>query len=594
MGKKITRYTLYGWEYDTSYSPVEIELLAYRDGTPAQHPQSFHMANAWKLLFPEPHYVWNKWTMHRIKIWCGEYAPKGKEEYSTIIGPSSIGKSTDIGACALIDWWSSPRETRTVVCTNVAKTLEDKIWGEIVRLYDAGATVLRRHGHNPGNMNVRQMTLTQERDKNPKAVLKGVAIQRSRSQQDALAKISGAHATYNRIIVDEEQVSPVEIIEKACVNISASGAFKKMGLGNPFSPFDDMCSRIQPIGGWSKFTPEMAGEDGFLCIEGEMGMVYYFDGRKSPGVDDPVKFPFYLGTKRIEENAKRHGVDSAIYWQQMIGWPLGDAVGKTFVTEKDCSIGNVTAEAVWTDAPVVCASFDPGFSSDGDRGIMCIFKVGRDANGRNVIDFGKKMIHIDVKATSKQSVTDQIAHRVKLELHNHNVDPKNFVMDASSVTFVFADSIEKELGVSGVIMRIKSQEGASELPVSDEDDRVAKEVYANRVSELWGTMGRFIKAGQVRGLHMEIIQELCLRRIDENPNQQKIKAEPKTKMKKRIRRSPDAGDACVYALALVRERLGIYPGKHDDSQAQGQIQEGLGGLMDYDDDVAYKDNPFLV
>lgn len=589
-------FSRYGMEWEPDCSDIEVELVMYARHCSTREQMADHMERAFKLIFPEPDFMWDKWTRHFIDIWCGAHAPDGKHKYFTILGPSSIGKTARVAACALIDWWSRSRQTRTVICTNQANKLADRIWGEMVKLHDIGSKRLLKVGINPGKINAKQMILSCESSKDPRACIKGVAIAKCKNHQDAVGRIIGAHMPFNRIIVDEEHTTPLDVITDACVNMSASGEFKKGGLGNPYSFFDNMCIQCEPVNGWADLSPDDADGDGFLRMENKVGMTYFFDGRKNPGMDDPVKYWFYLTPEKFEETKRSHGEDSEQYWQMRIGWPLGERSGQTVITEKECLKFHVTAEPVWKEPPLPCATFDPGFSNGGDRGIYYNFDVGTDADGRTVLYFRKKSVQIKVNVSDREKmVSDQISDRVKLELHNAKVPNDRFVMDASSVTLTLADAVQKAIGEDVKMLRIDNAAAASDRRVSEMDPRIAKDVYSNRVTELWMIAAEFIKADMIRGLTPEAVNQLCSRRRDRDKTYKKIKVEDKREMKKRIGRSPDDGDAVAMACALVRERMGILPGVATVVSAIEDESDGKGLMgMDYNEDAAYSENPFLV
>lgn len=605
----------YGMKVPAHKNALDIELMAYlqagaAERTGAVKPEgmgmaSEHLIRAWKMDLPEPSYRWNVWSEYRAKLWCGDYAPKGKKNYITILGPSSTGKSTDLAILARLDWRADPLNTRTAVCSTTLSMLDERIWGEVVRTHNNS-----KYPH--GKLKAR--IITDENVKDPISGIKGIAVRQYSNHQDALGKIVGAHLARNVIIVDEKQSMPAKLIADAYVNLSGSGEFKAIEMGNPFNHFDPLCAPAEPVKGWKSVDPDNPDpanfivcdvENGVLIWETRRGVAAFFDGRKSPGMKDPERYPFYLTQAKHDETLMQYGPDSVQYRQQRVGFPLGEQVGKYVVTENECINGHVTSSAIWKDKPLTCACFDPAFATDGDRGIYFVFDVGVDVNDRTLIDFRGKYTNIGVDARKKMSVSDQIAQRIKLENDKEKVPIERFSQDATAMTAGYADAVEKMLrgeNGTGSILRIKFQESASDKPVSERDQTPANVAYTNRVTELWMTAAEFIKADQIRGLPADAITELCSRRLEDKPQYlKKPKVESKRDMKTRMGFSPDIADSIVVGLALVRERLGIYPGIPGPSD--GKIENaGTSEWMrefDTNPDTAYRDsdfdiNPFLL
>jgi hypothetical protein len=109
---------------------------------------------------------------------------------------------------------------------------------------------------------------------------------------------------------------------------------------------------------------------------------------------------------------------------------------------------------------------------------------------------------------------------------------------------------------------------ATESPVSVEDTRPAKQVYANRVTQLWGQIKVVVMAGRMRGMDDQTARELCAR-IYTLRNERTL-LESKKDLKKRTKgNSPDRADA----LALLTELFVSQNGIGDASASQEQNSE---------------------
>jgi hypothetical protein len=83
--------------------------------------------------------------------------------------------------------------------------------------------------------------------------------------------------------------------------------------------------------------------------------------------------------------------------------------------------------------------------------------------------------------------------------------------------------------------------------------QTCKEHYSKFVTELWFSTVYAIKAGQVRGLTEDVIDDGCMRQWDIVAGN-KIEIEPKIKMKERTGQSPDLYDWCAIVMEGARRR----------------------------------------
>lgn len=85
--------------------------------------------------------------------------------------------------------------------------------------------------------------------------------------------------------------------------------------------------------------------------------------------------------------------------------------------------------------------------------------------------------------------------------------------------------------------------------------KLCDEHYSKLVTEFWYSLRISIEADQIRGLHEDVMNELCMREWS-RVTDSKIEAESKLDMKLRIRKSPDLGDWAAIILEGAR-RLGF-------------------------------------
>ena len=105
-------------------------------------------------------------------------------------------------------------------------------------------------------------------------------------------------------------------------------------------------------------------------------------------------------------------------------------------------------------------------------------------------------------------------------------------------------------------MRVSFGGSATDQVISMEDARPAKQVYANRVTQLWGQIKTIIMAGRMRGLDDLTARELCARIY--TLKNEKTLLESKRDLKKRTKgKSPDRADALALLCELFVYQNGL-------------------------------------
>jgi hypothetical protein len=151
----------------------------------------------------------------------------------------------------------------------------------------------------------------------------------------------------------------------------------------------------------------------------------------------------------------------------------------------------------------------------------------------------------------------QIARAFKKESVGRGVTPRHAGVDVSGSP-AFGDIVAREW--SPDVFRSQFG-GKSTMSRVGEDRAMAKDRYANRVTELWFEARNYMEFGQVRGIEPDLARELTARRYTTGATAGSLDAtvaiEPKKKMKGRTGASPDIADAFLVLFDLCRTRLGF-------------------------------------
>jgi hypothetical protein len=168
--------------------------------------------------------------------------------------------------------------------------------------------------------------------------------------------------------------------------------------------------------------------------------------------------------------------------------------------------------------------------------------------------------YIELKENSSlrdQPRNYQIAALLKQECEKYGVLPKHVAVDATGAGDPLCDIIATVW--SPAILRVKFSERPSSMPVSKTSRIKADEAYGNRVSELWYVGREFLRAGQIRGVTLDLARELVARQY-RTAERGKIYVESKKDMKTRFGKSPDIADAAFLMLDVCRQRTGAIAG----------------------------------
>ena len=537
----------YGLIFPDGINVPSLELKCYREYenlskvSALMLPKWQHLLNAITALWPETFsngkrgIVPNKWLTKCCQAWCAN-------NFLTVWGPTSSGKSKHLGAIILAHWLSAPDKTTCIVCSTTVDMLEKRVFGYIIGLHSM------YEGNLPGTYlkTKRSIVLGDEQSING---IFGIAVQRG-TVKEALGNMVGIHNEYNVLFIDEMQATREAAVE-AHVNLSTGREAKFAGAGNPESRLDPLGMYSEPTDGWNSITPD--SEE----WKTRFGYCIRFDGTKSPGIDNPERYFFFLQKKQIERIVETKGPDSPVYWSQIRGFIPPEGLERTLFTETLITKFHAMEKAVWVDSFSVAAGIDPSYAAGGDRCVIKPFKYGIFSdNGLPGVEFlPSEEVHIQL--SSGEPVVFQLANDIQIRLQKYGIMPDSIGMDTTGVQGMLADVIEKQW--ANGIHRVNFGGKPTDLKFSVRDERKAREACKNRVTELWFNLAELIAYDQVRGLDIITVKELCRRRL--SSKDLKINwIESKVEMKARTGESPDNADAAVTGIAFLRERLGWIPG----------------------------------
>lgn len=519
-----------------------------------------HLKRLILALFPERDpfgrrvYVWHPWMDRRIQSWCDN-------KIITWWGPAASAKSTDAAMIALVDWYADPANTTTIICSTTLKMLRRRIFAEVVRFHKT-LCLLSPNRPPPGNY-VRSKDqflfdpTSDDDQQSDRAGIFGFAIQQGDKKQ-AKDDIIGQHNQRVRIIIDEAQHPDMEVAFDARSNL-AKGAedFKLLGFGNPDSRLTPIGRYSEPKAGWDSIS------DALESWETKLGVCHYFDGLKSPAMQDPIRYSFLIKKQDVDDEIEDSGMNSPDYWQFARGFVRPEGTISQIISDTFALKTKMREEPQWIGGFEVGAGFDPSFSSGGDRRVLVPFQFGETTDQIMTLAFLKPIdIHVDMTQLYDKTFSRQMSEKVIGICQSLGVKKNHFGMDSTGAQMALADFIDEMWDEAGAIYRCEFGGKPSEDQATESDTRKASEVYANRVSELWFNMVAFAKSNQIRRIPIQALKEFTIREILSSDKLKlrttKRQVETKTSMKERTGgRSPDEADACCVCIDTARARMGL-------------------------------------
>lgn len=538
-----------------------------------------HLLRACRALFTPAEFSISPWTEEHAYDWT-------HEQFCITWGAASTSKSNDYGCLSVLDWIVDPTKTVIIMASTSKEMLKLRSYEAVVRYF----SLLKRNKLGfviPGKVSRTTTAILNEDDgdddggsETAKASIRGVAVKEG-SEDDARARLQGAHLPYVRLILDE-MANMKRAAVQARVNLSVGAKdFRFFGLANPES-FNDLSAEFsEPIDGWGSVTVDSTEWRSIY------GKVRHHDGMKSPSILIPggeEKWPYLIKQSDIDRIVREaHGnKDDRQVWTMVRGFPASQMVlGAPLTWELVNSLHMTETEIVRLASPnddrnlVRVAGLDPAFTSGGDSCVLQFGELVRLKQGLVVLLLGDT-IHVPVEASSKIPVTYQIASAVYREMTARQVPFENLAVDDSGTQSV-ADVLSVEFQVPN-IMRVNNAARASELPVTKTQARTNQEAYINLGTEIWMLAVNYGLSGQLRGLSSTAAQQFCTR-ILESVGTGRKRIEPKKEYKKRCKGgSPDEGDAVALTAFAARSRTFFLPGDLQFNTAKETYQPGIFGL----------------
>lgn len=381
-----------------------------------------------------------------------------------------------------------------------------------------------------------------------------VAGERKR-EREAVAKLMGMKNWRVILIADEHSELSPAINEAAYGNLASNIHFQFIGIANPASYYDAFGEFTEPKSGWTSIHQE--SEE----WQTKYGHCIRFDGTKSPNIllgED--KYPWMITHEKLKAYEERLGPNSASFWRMVRGFwcPVGTE-GTVFTESEIVAYGGskgvgIADDVAWAGAPTNFSCLDPSFTNGGDDTVAYFGRYGMTTGGKNILLLTEQhVLQEDLRMKDKPR-SHQIVDQWKALCFEREVAPANAGYDATGGGIPFGDVVATVW--SNKVRGIQFGGKATDRPMSENDDTPANKRCANRVTEIWHAGAAMLRNGQLRGVTNTLARGLCERRVVNSKRDGNIilQVESKREMKQRLGRSPDAEDAALMLVDMVRER----------------------------------------
>lgn len=520
----------------------------------------YHRKAIIQAIWPEEIFAWHHWSDRMLQSTC-DYKPV------VWLGAGGTSKSTTAAALGLQWWWEAPFESCIRVCSTTKQMLRERVWSEFSRLFfavpkfiefrtDEGELIQRCPVGYLGELIDTELKL-RWRQGDSKHAISGFGVNEG-SVAEAVSNIIGVHTRKMWLMLDELQ-GIREAVDNAKDNMSKNPVFRVLGMGNTDENMKSLLRRAAtPVNGWDSVdtsTAESWETDGGVVAP--KGIALRFDGRKSPAVDNPKKYPFLINQAQIDAHLRKAGDnenDPGFLSQCRAIWPTtglqNTVLDATIIAKFRCH-----ERATWTNGFQKGFCLDPSFTEGGDKRSLHAFKFGliNDNEGeRWVIEFGE-CVNVPVDSSSEIPIHYQIVYFCRDWCINRGGTNDDFALDSSGEGGGLKAIFDIEWGV---VTGIEFGGNPSDTPYDDR--RTAKDVFDRRVSEINLNLRSFVLGNGLRGISKEVADQACTRRTIYKNKKQTV--EKKKEMKTRTGgQSPDDLDSCCVGVAFAMQN-GARPG----------------------------------
>ena len=508
----------------------------------AEHFKRF-VTSIWGRKECEYKFTWNPNCERML-----EYAVKC--QFLGLAGHASSSK-TQFGAMwGIANWLIDPLHTKVFLTSTTLSDSYQRVWSVVERYWQELVKFVGAEEHLPGSL-VSSRGFIRTTLGGVETQLAGLAlIAGDKSQEkESITKI-GFKAEKVILIGDELPLLSHGLYEAVKSNLFSNPKCQMIGIGNPDSPTDAFGKFVEPKDGWSSINENMDG------WETKLGYCLRFDGLKSPNVLAGKEiYPGLLTLEKVNWYREGLGENTKAFWRMVRGYFFPGGSSEVIYSAYELlAVGACDHKvSTWVSRPVRLLFLDPSFSHGGDRAVAAVANYGLAQNpltGKEVktMEF-VEVVNLDENVAAREDKNTQIVELAIALMRKHDVDVRDFGMDATGGGEVMASMFAARIGNG--FARVNFGSAPTDVMVGD---KKARDKFFDRSSQLWLASKPLFRSGQIKGLDPDTVGELCARLYDESYKGDRAKIESKRVMKQRLGKSPDRADAVLGCIDIAVHR----------------------------------------
>lgn len=536
---------------------LEIELLMVKDRDPSRfsgHSRGQHIKHCIAMLWPDVMNSWNDWNELALWAWTNH-------NEIGVTGCAAAGKTFTFTLLSLIEFLACPMGTRVALTSTTVPSLRGRVWAEMMKFVRPVSPLF-------GLNIVDSQTKIQFTKGDDRSAIIALAVDSGAIEQ-AVGKLQGVHLPRMVVMADEAaQTNPAIFSARANLEVGTD-FYHFVAIANASSMYDPHGLFCEPKMGWGSVN------DSDEYWETKSGVCVRFDGLKSPNVKaGRLIYPYLFGQDNIDTIKKNFGEGSLEWWSYVRGYWTQGGARNTILDSATINDSGAREKIVWAGGGLThLAALDPAFTNDGDDCILRFATMGPGTDDKMMLSL-TDTIRLNLMEDENYPLFYQIADQTIEELNKRGIKPEHFAIDATGAGAGIADIISQRW--KNGFNRVGFGGSPTDAPISMEDSRPAKEVYSNRVSQLWGQIRTIVVAGRLRGLDDQTARELCARIY--SLRNEKMLLESKKDLKKRTKgNSPDRADALALLVELFVNENGLSGavgyGGEDDSEWEALLEQ---------------------
>jgi hypothetical protein len=505
-----------------------------------------------------------------VNYWAVRMAQEACRQTSLILlGCGSSGKSYGAAGYCYTTWKINALWSSVYISTTSAEAGEARAYGTVKGLH-------KKDRYRLGKLidSLRVITLDEEtrnedgdKERDYRNCVKAVLIKSGAEGKNVVGTICGRK---NQIVVwccDEMAFMDTGVLDARInlySNATRGGLTQFIGVGNGPAEGDPLYLDAEPYGkdfpdGWRSVD-----KDKHTGWPTKLGYCLYFNGEHSPNLMVPrdKRPPFHKimdWDSKAQMEKMSGGVDTPMYYKQVIGLPPSIDVPDKIITHKLLESNRALEQPVWMDLKrITVAGLDLGFRKDGDPCVLSFGQIGTEERGEKILAASGDARALLSKAVSQDAFEKQIATQVIDRCREAGCH--DLALDVTGDGGILLQHIEREAREQKYPLNVVpvSFSGVADDTVrTPGEKRLPTEIYGNKMSQLWAQLRVLVINKSIRGLsaHFQAVGQLCGRKFATD-DKKRFLVEPKKDYKKRLRRSPDHADAFAL-MAFMALKVGL-------------------------------------